>query len=134
MGTLAKAQALLPLLKCLCLSPLMSARYLVNTVVSGDVDVLEVLFWQRAYFDGHLFRQAFLNFATGCPTLPPGGIANLHPRLTVVKKTGSETAVDKTYPSVNTCVHYLKLPEYSSIEVMKSMLLTAFGSKGFHLN
>lgn len=32
-------------------------------------------------------RKAFLKFATGCPSLPPGGLANLHPRLTVVRKT-----------------------------------------------
>lgn len=31
-------------------------------------------------------RKAFLQFTTGCSTLPPGGLANLHPRLTVVRK------------------------------------------------
>lgn len=31
-------------------------------------------------------RKAFLQFATGCSSLPPGGLANLHPRLTVVRK------------------------------------------------
>ena len=29
------------------------------------------------------------------------------------------------YPSVNTCVHYLKLPEYSSEAVLKERLLAA---------
>eukprot|EP00053_Salpingoeca_punica_P020085 m.207429 g.207429 ORF g.207429 m.207429 type:complete len:2206 (+) comp17789_c0_seq4:215-6832(+) len=80
-------------------------------------------------------RKAFLNFATGCPTLPPGGLANLHPRLTVVRKTAEEGEnPDHSFPSVNTCAHYLKLPEYSSAEVLKEKLLLAISTKGFHLN
>ncbi|XP_069494583.1 E3 ubiquitin-protein ligase HECTD1 isoform X3 [Ambystoma mexicanum] len=76
-------------------------------------------------------RKAFLQFTTGCSTLPPGGLANLHPRLTVVRKVD---ATDSSYPSVNTCVHYLKLPEYSSEETMRERLLAATMEKGFHLN
>ena len=75
--------------------------------------------------------QAFIQFVTGCGSLPPGGLANLHPRLTVVRKEASTLYV---YPSVNTCVHYLKLPEYPSEEVLKERLLDATGEKGFHLN
>ncbi|PAV66473.1 hypothetical protein WR25_22510 isoform C [Diploscapter pachys] len=76
-------------------------------------------------------RKNFLQFATGCSSLPPGGLANLHPRLTVVRKVESG---DGSYPSVNTCVHYLKLPEYSSVEILRERLLTAINEKGFHLN
>ncbi|XP_034015677.1 E3 ubiquitin-protein ligase HECTD1 isoform X3 [Thalassophryne amazonica] len=76
-------------------------------------------------------RKAFLQFTTGCSTLPPGGLANLHPRLTVVRKVD---ATDTSYPSVNTCVHYLKLPEYSSEDIMRERLLAATMEKGFHLN
>ena len=67
-------------------------------------------------------------------------------------------AGDGSYPSVNTCVHYLKvrfksyfrhlnnhsftktnphyfqLPDYSSEAVMKERLLAATNEKGFHLN
>lgn len=43
-------------------------------------------------------------------------------------------ATDASYPSVNTCVHYLKLPEYSSEEIMRDRLLAATMEKGFHLN
>lgn len=60
-----------------------------------------------------------------------GGLANLHPRLTVVRKVDSG---DGSYPSVNTCVHYLKLPDYSSTEILRERLLTATAEKGFHLN
>ena len=97
-------------------------------------------------------RKAFLQFTTGCSSLPPGdnlqhnlllkklsskltllpgGLANLSPRLTIVRKID---AGDGSYPSVNTCVHYLKLPDYSTEEVMKERLLTATREKGFHLN
>ncbi|KAM8833425.1 LOW QUALITY PROTEIN: E3 ubiquitin-protein ligase HECTD1 [Synchiropus picturatus] len=76
-------------------------------------------------------RKAFLQFTTGCSTLPPGGLANLHPRLTIVRKVD---ATDSSYPSVNTCVHYLKLPEYSSEDIMRQRLLAATMEKGFHLN
>lgn len=76
-------------------------------------------------------RKSFLQFTTGCSSLPPGGLANLYPRLTIVKKTDSN---DNTYPSVNTCVHYLKLPEYSSEAVLKERLTHATIEKGFHLN
>ncbi|XP_055386638.1 E3 ubiquitin-protein ligase Ufd4 isoform X2 [Condylostylus longicornis] len=76
-------------------------------------------------------RKAFLQFTTGCSSLPPGGLANLHPRLTVVRKVD---AGEGSYPSVNTCVHYLKLPDYPTEEIMKERLLTATKEKGFHLN
>uniref|UniRef100_A0A8D8T0U6 E3 ubiquitin-protein ligase n=1 Tax=Cacopsylla melanoneura TaxID=428564 RepID=A0A8D8T0U6_9HEMI len=76
-------------------------------------------------------RKSFLQFTTGCSSLPPGGLANLHPRLTVVRKVD---AGEGSYPSVNTCVHYLKLPEYSNEEVLRDRLLAATKEKGFHLN
>ncbi|CAL2040217.1 unnamed protein product [Caenorhabditis brenneri] len=87
------------------------------------VDVMEALTAQE--------RKNFLQFATGCSSLPPGGLANLHPRLTIVRKVESG---DGSYPSVNTCVHYLKLPEYSTAEILRERLLTAINEKGFHLN
>uniref|UniRef100_UPI00358F986A E3 ubiquitin-protein ligase HECTD1-like n=1 Tax=Myxine glutinosa TaxID=7769 RepID=UPI00358F986A len=76
-------------------------------------------------------RKAFLQFTTGCSSLPPGGLSNLHPRLTIVRKVD---ASDGSFPSVNTCVHYLKLPDYSSQDIMRERLLAATMEKGFHLN
>lgn len=76
-------------------------------------------------------RKAFLQFTTGCSSLPPGGLANLYPRLTIVRKVD---AGEGSYPSVNTCVHYLKLPEYTTEEILKERLLAATKEKGFHLN
>ena len=76
-------------------------------------------------------RKAFLRFTTGCSSLPPGGLSNLQPRLTVVRKVDCD---DNAYPSVNTCLHYLKLPQYSSREVLKQRLLDATLQTGFYLN
>lgn len=49
--------------------------------------LLEVL----AELDGADQRR-FLRFVTGCPRLPPGGLAALQPRLTVVRKAPSDAA------------------------------------------
>ncbi|XP_060532522.1 E3 ubiquitin-protein ligase Ufd4 isoform X2 [Cylas formicarius] len=76
-------------------------------------------------------RKAFLQFTTGCSSLPPGGLANLYPRLTIVRKVD---AGEGSYPSVNTCVHYLKLPDYPTEELLRERLLAATKEKGFHLN
>uniref|UniRef100_A0A7E4W8K1 E3 ubiquitin-protein ligase n=1 Tax=Panagrellus redivivus TaxID=6233 RepID=A0A7E4W8K1_PANRE len=76
-------------------------------------------------------RKAFLQFATGCSSLPPGGLANLHPPLTIVRKGESD---DGAYPSVNTCVHYLKMPDYSTKELLRERLFSATLEKGFYLN
>jgi len=76
-------------------------------------------------------RKSFLQFATGCSSLPPGGLANLHPRLTIVKKVD---ASENSFPSINTCAHYLKLPNYETEEIMRERLLAATKEKGFHLN
>ena len=96
----------------------------------GYTQFLEVL---AELDDGQ--RRAFLTFATGCPTLPPGGLPNLYPRLTVVRKTVEEKdGLDNVYPSVNTCHHYCKVPVYSSKATLKLKLLQAVqGSEGFDL-
>lgn len=75
-------------------------------------------------------RRAFIRFATGCSTLPPGGLRNLSPPLRVVRKDAHEGP----FPSVNTCVHYLKLPEYASESELRRYLLAATCETGFFLN
>ncbi len=81
-------------------------------------------------------RKAFLRFATGSPRLPVGGFASLHPRLTVVEKSDPGRHADESLPSVMTCVNYLKLPCYSSVEVLEKRLRTAMleGCSGFFLS
>eukprot|EP01016_Furgasonia_blochmanni_P003855 TRINITY_DN1150_c0_g2_i4.p1 TRINITY_DN1150_c0_g2~~TRINITY_DN1150_c0_g2_i4.p1 ORF type:complete len:382 (-),score=52.78 TRINITY_DN1150_c0_g2_i4:60-1157(-) len=71
-------------------------------------------------------RKTFLKFVTGCPRLPFGGFKNLNPKLTIVKRVSApDSHPDDHLPSVMTCQNYLKLPEYSSIEVMRMKLTYA---------
>ncbi|KAI4349199.1 hypothetical protein L6164_009821 [Bauhinia variegata] len=94
------------------------------------VNLLEII----REFD-HEQRRAFLQFVTGAPRLPPGGLASLNPKLTIVRKHCSSRA-DIDLPSVMTCANYLKLPPYSSKEKMKEKLLYAIteGQGSFHLS
>ncbi|GMP50526.1 hypothetical protein CsSME_00017111 [Camellia sinensis var. sinensis] len=80
-------------------------------------------------------QRAFLQFVTGAPRLPPGGLASLNPKLTIVRKHSSQCA-DADLPSVMTCANYLKMPPYSSKETMKEKLLYAIteGQGSFHLS
>ena len=80
-------------------------------------------------------RKDFLRFATGVCVLPPGGLKNLEPKLTVVRKH-CDTDPDTHFPSANTCFHFLKLPEYSSQEILRSRLCIALqhGMDGFFFN
>lgn len=77
-----------------------------------------------------LERRAFLQFTTGCSSLPPGGLKNLHPPLSIVRKDTDGAA----YPSVNTCMHYLKLPPYRSETELRTALLRATQEVGFYFN
>jgi E3 ubiquitin-protein ligase TRIP12 len=101
-------------------------------------------------------QTAFLRFVTGAPRLPPGGLAKLQPRLTIVCKHPSggaaaaalgssagraglalgTTAADGDLPSAMTCANYLKLPPYSSRMALKERLLYAIeeGSGSFLLS
>ena len=72
-----------------------------------------------------------LNYRFNCIILFVDGLANLSPRSSIVRKID---AGDGSYPSVNMCVHYLKLPDYSSKEVMREKLIMATNEKGFYLN
>lgn len=87
-------------------------------------------------FDKHQ-RRHFLQFLTGSPRLPIGGFKSLRPQFTVVKKDPESNLKSDDYlPSVMTCALYLKLPDYSLIEIMRSQLLRAIseGANSFHLS
>ncbi|XP_052218873.1 E3 ubiquitin-protein ligase TRIP12-like isoform X2 [Dreissena polymorpha] len=82
-------------------------------------------------------QRLFLQFVTGSPKLPVGGFRTLNPPLTIVRKSfeGADNP-DSFLPSVMTCVNYLKLPDYSSVEVMRERLAIAAreGQLSFHLS
>jgi len=83
-------------------------------------------------------RRKFLTFVTGAPSLPIGGFSGLRPPLTVVKKEAPPAPLtpDQFMPSVMTCANYLKLPEYSSAEILKQKLELAMceGQSAFLLS
>ncbi|GLU02737.1 hypothetical protein SLE2022_199760 [Rubroshorea leprosula] len=93
-------------------------------------------------------QRAFCQFVTGAPRLPPGGLAVLNPKLTIVRKhsstasnpasnsNGPSESADEDLPSVMTCANYLKLPPYSTKEIMYKKLLYAIseGQGSFDLS
>lgn len=100
-------------------------------------------------------RRDFLQFVTGSPKLPIGGMfstrrsfplsaltycegfKSLTPMLTVVCKPSEPPLTSDDYlPSVMTCVNYLKMPDYSNMKVMREKLITAIreGQGAFHLS
>jgi len=100
-------------------------------------------------------KRDFLQFVTGSPKLPIGGkcyhpqccptaSANkiigfkaLTPMFTVVCKPSEPPFGSDDYlPSVMTCVNYLKMPDYSSLDVLKGKLVMAIkeGQGAFHLS
>ncbi|KAG8874928.1 Ubiquitin fusion degradation protein 4 [Tulasnella sp. 331] len=95
-------------------------------------DLLDVM----VSYDTSMRRQ-FLQFITGSPRLPVGGFRGLNPPLTVVRKPHEAPLSANDYlPSVMTCVNYLKLPEYTSRDVMAAKLEVAIkeGVGSFHLS
>lgn len=65
------------------------------------------------------------------------GFKSLTPLFTVVRKPSEPPLTsDDFLPSVMTCVNYLKMPDYSSIEVLREKLALAMkeGQGAFHLS
>ena len=82
-------------------------------------------------------QRQFLIFTTGTSRLPIGGFKALSPKLTIVKRVFDQKEFPDDYlPTVMTCQNYLKLPEYSSYEILENKLFLAMkeGSKEFSLS
>ncbi|KAF6777566.1 hypothetical protein AHF37_03274 [Paragonimus kellicotti] len=81
-------------------------------------------------------RRLFVQFVTGSPRLPVGGFRALKPPLKIVMKRESGENADNHLPSVMTCQNYLKLPDYSSKELLAAKLMYAIreGQNAFHLS
>ncbi|KAK9240715.1 hypothetical protein V1525DRAFT_336363 [Lipomyces kononenkoae] len=95
-------------------------------------NLLEVMTW----YDVNQ-RRAFLQFITGSPNLPIGGFKSLTPTFTIVCKSSEPPySPDDYLPSVMTCVNYLKIPDYSSKEVLRARVTKAIeeGSGAFLLS
>ncbi|KAF2136462.1 uncharacterized protein K452DRAFT_302736 [Aplosporella prunicola CBS 121167] len=82
-------------------------------------------------------RRDFLQFVTGSPKLPIGGFKSLTPMFTVVCKPSEPPYTSDDYlPSVMTCVNYLKMPDYSNVDILREKLFVAIkeGQGAFHLS
>ncbi|EPX73088.1 ubiquitin-protein ligase E3 [Schizosaccharomyces octosporus yFS286] len=82
-------------------------------------------------------QRDFLQFITGSRKLPIGGFAGMNPPFTIVRRLNEPPYKPDDYlPTVMTCVNYLKLPEYSSVDVLASRLSKAIleGQGSFHLS
>ncbi|KAL8834609.1 MAG: hypothetical protein Q9170_003685 [Blastenia crenularia] len=82
-------------------------------------------------------RRDFLQFVTGSPKLPIGGFKSLTPTFTVVCKPSEPPYTsDDFLVSVMTCANYVKLPDYSNMDILRKRLLTAIqeGQGAFHLS
>src|SRR5690606_35191998 len=66
-------------------------------------------------------KAQFLHFITGCPRPPLTGFGALNPKICIHQvriRTDNERL-----PTASTCVNLLKLPKYSSKEVLREKLL-----------
>ena len=102
--------------------------------------------------EGYESRGKMIKFLTGAAFLPIGGWKALKPPLTIVCKSDDNNSANSTpslspsdvnysthdsyLPSVMTCANYLKLPRYSSKEIMKERFEYAIkeGCNSFHLS
>ncbi|RWS30969.1 E3 ubiquitin-protein ligase TRIP12-like isoform X1 [Leptotrombidium deliense] len=101
-----------------------------------ESNAIKMLFQVMSSFNAEEQRK-FLQFVTGSPRLPVGGLKSLSPPLTIVRKTFEPGENPDDYlPSVMTCVNYLKLPDYSDIKIMREKLRIAAneGQHSFHLS
>jgi E3 ubiquitin-protein ligase TRIP12 len=70
-------------------------------------------------------QSRFICFVTGTHRLPIGGLRSLSPRMTVMRRGDDD--IDGSLPTASTCNYLLKLPPYSSKEILRSKVMMAIG-------
>ncbi|KAM7538862.1 hypothetical protein Aperf_G00000051664 [Anoplocephala perfoliata] len=75
-------------------------------------------------------RRNFLRWTTGYSTLPMGGLKNLWPPLALVLRPHGSSF---RYPSVQTCLHRIEIPAYSSVAELRMHLVLAISESTFEL-
>lgn len=89
------------------------------------------LFWRVMHEMNNEERQKVIRFVTSTPRAPLLGFSHLNPRFSIRDSSDDQERL----PSTSTCVNLLKLPRYSSAEVLRSKLLYAVSSgAGFDLS
>jgi E3 ubiquitin-protein ligase TRIP12 len=150
-----ESQSLLHMLiiRLLMNSPALNEVLKADHGFTGESRAIQNLVQIMSEFDAST-RRNYLQFITGSPKLPIGGMSRylfhifqvlihfigfrgLNPALTVVRKPHEPPLTADDYlPSVMTCVNYLKLPDYSSKDTMREKLKLAMqeGIGSFHLS
>jgi E3 ubiquitin-protein ligase TRIP12 len=71
-------------------------------------------------------RKKLIFFLTGTTRLPPGGITELSPKITVSMRFAEDGEnPDENMPNGSARANVIKIPEYSSKEIMREKLLAA---------
>lgn len=111
------------------------ANWKQHTTYSGgyfSTSAVVAWFWQVVEHD--LTKQEhglLLRFATACSRAPLLGFGSLEPRFQIQRVSAHELPL----PTSSTCFNTLKLPSYSSKQVLKQKLLQAIHSNaGFELS
>lgn len=79
-------------------------------------------------------KKLFLTFVTGGPNGPVGGLKAYQPPLTLVRKLAEDdrTNADDMLPSAMTCQNYLKLPPYTTKEILAKKMKLAYTEGNQH--
>lgn len=88
-------------------------------------------FWEAMHSFSDADRRKVLKFVTSTPRAPLLGFDQLNPRFSIRDSGSDQTRL----PSTSTCVNLLKLPIYSSVEILKDRLLYSINAgAGFNLS
>ena len=121
-----------------------------NTVYHNvdETDIHVKWFWEIVNEMDEEMKSKLLKFSTGLIKAPFFGFESLNPKFAVMfcrdglkrtedgmEETGlGQNEIDERLPTSSTCSYLLKMPMYSSKEVMKNRLITAITSNaGFDL-
>ncbi|KAG6825622.1 hypothetical protein H0H92_003037, partial [Tricholoma furcatifolium] len=96
-----------------------------------DEDETVVMFWNVVNTFDQQQRKALLTFVTSCGQPPLLGFRELNPNFSITDGGSDE----RRLPTASTCMNLLKLPRYTSAEVLRDKLLQAINAKtGFDLS
>ena len=101
-------------------------------MLTADKPVVQYLFEVLSSLSASDQRN-FLQFLTGAPRLPVGGLAALNPKFTIERR-GADGNPDNYLPSAMTCTNTLFIVEYNSKEALEAKLLQAIreSTNSFH--
>ncbi|KAF7719935.1 Uncharacterized protein PECH_005792 [Penicillium ucsense] len=89
------------------------------------------LFWKVMREMNNEERQKVIRFVTSTPRAPLLGFSHLNPHFSIRDSSDDQERL----PSTSTCVNLLKLPRYSTAEILRNKLLYAVSSgAGFDLS